>query len=341
LSLPQKGTQICKEIRVAKGRQQKLKLSAADRENLGRYENKLQFLRDTVTGVAKGYVSGAIVTGRGGISKSYTIIDQLEKLGVPKEVHNSRLTGRGLVEKLASNPDAVHLVEDCERALSDPDVNGVLRSATWGNTRNREGKTQRIVTWNVSKNPIEVEFTGGIIIASNRRLSESPVLTALASRLVQFDFHVSDGEIAALIRHVAMEGLERGIDRLTPNECLEVAECLIDQSTRAKQPLNMRYLETCFGFRLQCKAGDSGCSWRDRIASLLSQKPLLIDPIKPLKLSEQKRAQQLAVAEHIRHLPPKERLEKWKELTGSCAATMYRRLAEPESIDDGSCSTEN
>src|SRR4051812_30873638 len=54
---------------------------AEDQSHLEQYEGKLQLVRDYVRGVALGYSAGFYLHGAGGISKSFTVLGELERLG--------------------------------------------------------------------------------------------------------------------------------------------------------------------------------------------------------------------------------------------------------------------
>ncbi len=308
-------------------------MSRQDRELLGQLERKFQILRDRVTGVAKGYCAGCLITGRGGTGKSYVTVETLEKLGVPFVLHNSHLTPRGLFDELAMNPSAIHVIEDCEEALRNPIELGILRSATWGSRRNREGRLERLIDWQAHGASMEVIFDGGIIVISNRKISELPEAKALTTRIPCVDFPVTDQEIAALMRSVAMKGYRMGDSVLAPEECLDVAEFIISESTHLNRQLDMRVLINGFADRLQAEDHDAGCGWRDLIASTLRGRPSVVEDIESVGIRRQRKARELEIARQIVHLPRHERLQVWKEKAEASESTLYRRLAELGRID--------
>ena len=69
-------------------------LSAQDRHHLAELEKRYQLARDRVRGVVAGRHTGFFLGGRGGIGKSRTVADELDRLGVPYILTNSHLTGR-------------------------------------------------------------------------------------------------------------------------------------------------------------------------------------------------------------------------------------------------------
>ena len=85
------------------------------------------------------------------------------------------MSGRGLFEALGEFPNAVHLLEDMERVVTDRDAQGILRSACWGQ-RDGSGKQKRTVTWATARGVESIVFNGGIIMLSNRPLDDLPEL---------------------------------------------------------------------------------------------------------------------------------------------------------------------
>jgi hypothetical protein len=302
-------------------------LSDADLRHLQTLGKKEQLIRDRVGGIAKNHAS-LILTGRGGIGKSWTVIDELARLKVPYQLLNSHLTGRGLFDHLEQFPDDVHVMEDLEDVFRDKAAMGVLRSATWASGRDREGKPKRTVTWNARGARPPFVFHGGIIIISNRPLGSLPELDALATRVPLINLRVSDHEVAALMRQLAASGHSSGDQMLEPRECREVVEFVIAESIRCHRPLNMRLMSQGYEDRLLAEDHAAGLSWHDLLSSRIAQQPDIVGGIEPVGIRQQLKAQEMAVAREIVQLPPVERLHVWKERTQMSSATMYRRLAE-------------
>ena len=124
-----------------------------------------------------------------------------------------------------------------------------------------------------------------------------------------------------------------GDNFLTSEECLVVADYIIDESIRLNRQLDMRLLVNALADRLQVEDHDAGCSWRDLVASTLRGRPSVVDDVEPVGIRQQRKAHELEIARQIVHLPRQERLQEWAEKTGASQATLYRRLAELGRID--------
>lgn len=303
-------------------------LSTRDRAHLVTLHKKLQILRDRTTGVAMGYQSGCIVTGRGGTGKSYTIVEELERLGASYKLTNSHITPRGLFDLLATYPDAIHLIEDAEEISRNPTSLGVLRSALWGSRSNRASRTERLISWQTHTLSLEVVFGGGVILVSNRKLGALPEMEALATRVPCLEINLGDQEIAALMRKVASEGYQRGSLKLDAEECIEVAQFIITESAQLNRALDMRLLVNAFADRLQADDHDAGCDWQDLVYSTLCGRPVVMGDVETAGIRQRNRERELEVARELVGVEPVRRLRIWQERTGKSQATLYRRLSE-------------
>jgi hypothetical protein len=236
-------------------------LSTEDQCHLHRLDRKLMVVRDRVRSVVRGYTTGFFLYGEGGNCKSYTVVQELERLGGDYKLHNSRMTGRGLFDVLRKFPDSIHLLEDVEGLFRDPMAQGVLRSALWG--QRRGDQLERLVTWNAFKTNLHFYFTGGVIVTSNRPLDDLPELRALGTRFNPVHLACTNHEIAALMRKVALDGYRHRGECLGPQVCLEVAEFVIGHCLRDNRNLDMRLLVNGFADKLQHEAGETECDWRD------------------------------------------------------------------------------
>ena len=108
------------------------------------FDRKIQVMLDQVTGVALGYKPGLFLYGAGGIGKSYSVLNHLEKLEESVILYNSRITAKGLFLSLKDAPDAIHLLEDVERLTKDADAQGVLVEQTVHNVDLRPQRRERL-----------------------------------------------------------------------------------------------------------------------------------------------------------------------------------------------------
>jgi hypothetical protein len=306
-------------------------------------ERKLQVVRDFTVGVVLGHYTGLYVYGPGGTSKSYTIVEVLRQHDVHYIVHNSRLTGQTLFAALQQAPDAIHLIEDAEQVLRQPNALGVLRSALWGQrAAGDRGPMERWVTWGVTgRRPHEqrVLFTGGIIITANRPLGDHiPEWQAIMTRVKYVMLAPTDGEIRALMRCLARRGYAADGREMSPEECQEVVEYLISQTAQLQGRLDLRLLEIAYSDYLLYQDGHSGCHWHDLVATQLRQRPTYFRHEVAIGNAAIKQATACKrdLARRVRDATsdPRERERLWSEWSGMSRATLYRHLRALRQLDE-------
>lgn len=303
-------------------------LSAQDQEHLKAFEARLQVVRDRTRGVAEGWATGFYLWGEGGQGKSYTILEELDRLKVNYKLTNSRLTGRGLFDLLEEYPDMVHVLEDMERMCLDPNAAGVLRSACWSAKAQKDTQhPARVVTWRAFQTKLQIVFTGGIIFAQNCALDDLPELRALKTRIAHLHLQPTNEEIIAKMRAIAMQGYQHGRHRLTREDCLEVCEHVIAKCKENERNLDMRMLIHGFQDCLQYEAGHSETSWEDMVDSRLKEQVTMPEHAES---RGERLAREQAVAAEISRMKVSrhERERLWREKTGRSNRAYYRRMEE-------------
>jgi hypothetical protein len=310
----------------------KLRLSPEDRNHLKQFEMKLQVVRDRTVQVAKRYITGFFLHGPGGIGKSYTVEEELKRLKIPYVLSNSRMSGRGLYDTLKRSPGAIHVLEDMERLVRDPDALGVLRSATWGQRRHGgKGRRERKVTWTIHGRDDEIIFTGGIIANSNRPLLDVPELNAFRTRVPVMHLQASAAELIAMMKKLSLRGYRHEDKVLTPQECWEVCEFIIEESQSLHRPLDLRVMDNSFMDYLAWRDGVVGCDWRDLVASRLQERtPDFREPVAIRGRRAARKQTELDIAREILASTEdgQERLRLWKERAGKSQSAFYRRRDE-------------
>lgn len=162
---------------------------------------RFDFTSDLVTMVAKGQTASAVITGEGGLGKSYTVIQALKAAGLkdfsekePGEVAPPRSTYRvvkgfstakGLYRVLFENRNSIVVFDDCDSILKDADALNLLKGAL-------DSYDRRIISWNTSRIddlPRFFQFKGGVIFISN--MSQSKIDQAIRSRSMNVDLSMT------------------------------------------------------------------------------------------------------------------------------------------------------
>ncbi|MCZ7645670.1 MAG: hypothetical protein M5U26_10355 [Planctomycetota bacterium] len=241
-------------------------------------EGQFDAIRRAVREVVLGLLVGFWLHGRGGTGKSFTVKQELEKL-VPKfkPANITRLTARGLFELIQDGPNSVHLIEDCEQLFEDAQAMSLLRHALNVEPEDRTLFPDRVVTWKTAKGTETVRFTGGLILVSNEIPARfKPRCDALLSRLQVFEFNPTNEEVSHLMYRAAANGHARydveASFHLSPEECREVVDVLIETYDAVSQPLDMRMMEKSYNKALYLKNWEPNVDWREAVSSMVRRK---------------------------------------------------------------------
>jgi len=314
-------------------------LSEEDQAALADFRARQQVLRDLTLGCINKNHTGAYVFGPPGLGKTFTIHNTLRERKAYWK-HHQRITAKPLYLELEKDPGAVHNIDDCEQLFSEKSALTLLRSALGG--ERVRGRCERRVSYSIAGSRarvLEHYFFGAIIFTSNRALAdEKPEIRAVMSRIPCLAFAPPDREIRALMRHVARQGFVGETGRMTPHECVEVIEHVIDLAGELKGRLDLRWIDHGYGHYLTHVAGGGTVDWRDMVKfhimhalTYFDHTPLVMPG--QLKHGEGERREalelQVVVAKEIARMPglgQEERLRLWEERTRLSRATYYRRL---------------
>jgi len=134
-------------------------------------------------------IQSIVVSGPGGVGKTYEIFDEMEKRGVEYTLVKGYSSPRALFNTLRDHSEEVVIFDDCDSIWEDANALNILKSAL---ETNRKGK--RTVTWNLAEENEEFEFHGKIIFVSNKDFyasrSKMKHIIAVLTRVffIQFTF---------------------------------------------------------------------------------------------------------------------------------------------------------
>ena len=134
----------------------------------------------------------------------------------------------------------------------------------------------------------------------------------------------TDDEIAAYMRHLALNGY-KGLDA---DECLEVAEFVIEETRECDQRLDLRHLTKAWDDYRQYMDGRAETPWQELVRTSLHK--LLTEQTIPLSKQEEIGQQRDYARELMEQFPgdPKRQLAEWKRLTGMGKSLFYARCRE-------------
>lgn len=170
---------------------------------------RFDFLSQFVTMVAKRTAPSLLVTGEGGLGKTFTVRAALKAYGLEdasvaiglssdttlSEKESRKLftvvkgysTAKGLYRTLYENRNRIVVFDDCDSVLRDPVSLNLLKGAL-------DSYDQRIISWNAESFgdddlPRSFEFKGGVIFISN--MSQYKIDQAVKSRSMCVDLSMN------------------------------------------------------------------------------------------------------------------------------------------------------
>jgi hypothetical protein len=180
---------------------------AAAVEKSNRYDinTRFGFVAKLVNMVATGVQPSAVITGEGGLGKTYTVTKTLEANGYKDisdladfqvgSVINTRKcftmvkgysTAKGLYRTLFENNKSIIVFDDCDAILKDPIALNILKSAL-------DSYGKRIISWNADMRdddlPRSFNFEGRVIFISN--MDQEKIDQAIRSRSMMIDLSMN------------------------------------------------------------------------------------------------------------------------------------------------------
>ena len=243
--------------------------ASAPQESRFTINERFGFVTDMVTMLANGAQASVVVTGPGGLGKSYTVskaletngfkdISTLEALEVGARINTRRSfrvikgysTPKGLYRLLYENKDGVLVFDDCDSVLKDPVSLNLLKGAL-------DSYSRRIISWRADIRdedlPTSFEFKGRVVFISN--LGSSQIDQAIITRSMAVDLSMTTQQKIERMRHI----MESGEFMPEANKQHKVdAITLVDELQDRVKELSLRTLIQVTKIR-----ANAGSNWRN------------------------------------------------------------------------------
>ena len=167
--------------------------------------DRFSFVEKLVKMVASGTQASAVITGQGGLGKTYTVMKTLDQTGYKDisdlasfeagtvlnmakcyTVVKGYSTAKGMYRTLFENNNGVIVFDDCDAVLKDPVALNILKGAL-------DSYGRRIISWNADMRdedlPRSFTFTGKVIFISN--MNADNIDQAIRSRSMMIDLSMS------------------------------------------------------------------------------------------------------------------------------------------------------
>ena len=179
---------------------------------------RFEFLEQMVTMIADGTMPSCVITGEGGLGKSYTVLKSLEtaglsnitdlsNFGIGAKVNKSKSykiikgfsTAKGLYRTLFENNGMTIVFDDCDSVLKDDVARNLLKGAL-------DSFSKRYISWNADMRdddlPRSFEFTGRIIFVSNMPLDK--IDQAIRTRSMVVDLAMTESQKVQRMEVIAL-----------------------------------------------------------------------------------------------------------------------------------------
>ena len=193
-------------------------VSSEPKEEKYDINTRFGFVEKLVSMVASGVQPSAVITGSGGLGKTYTVTKTLQSAGYKDisdlaefqvgSVINTRKcftfvkgysTPKGLYRTLFENNKSIIVFDDCDAVLKDPVALNLLKGAL-------DSYGKRIISWNADMRdddlPRSFNFEGRVIFISN--MSQDKIDQAIRSRSMMIDLSMTLDQKIDRMEHIAL-----------------------------------------------------------------------------------------------------------------------------------------
>jgi hypothetical protein len=203
--------------------------AATEKQNRYGINERFSFVEKLVTMVASSIQPSAVITGEGGLGKTYTVTKTLEAHGYKDisdladfqvgTIINTRKcftmvkgfsTAKGLYRTLFENNKSIIVFDDCDAVLKDPVALNLLKGAL-------DSYGKRVISWNADMRdddlPRSFNFEGRVIFISN--MDQDRIDQAIRSRSMMIDLSMSLDQKIDRMEYIAKS------DEFMPESSLE------------------------------------------------------------------------------------------------------------------------
>ena len=215
--------------------------------------DRFAFVEKLVKMVASGTQASAVITGQGGLGKSYTVMKTLADAGYKDisdvgefevgttlnaskcfKVVKGYSTAKGMYRTLYENNDGIIVFDDCDAVLKDPVALNILKGAL-------DSYGKRIISWNADMRdedlPRTFVFTGKVIFISN--MNADNIDQAIRSRSMMIDLSMTADQKIERMQTIA--GMEEFMPEFEMAHKLDAIE-LIKQLKNTAKDISLRTL---------------------------------------------------------------------------------------------------
>jgi len=196
---------------------------------------RFDFVTKLTQMVCKDFAKSLIITGEGGLGKSYTTLKAMESVNAVYKKVSGHSTARGLYNLLYDFNGSIFLFDDCDSILEEKVSQNILKIAL-------DTNDQRIISWAAkmpknSEYPQEFEFTGRIIFITNK--PRNKIFQPLLTRGFKVDLSMTTQEKIERMSHIVPAVCQK--NEISPNVGYQALDFLNRYQNSVKE-LSLRSL---------------------------------------------------------------------------------------------------
>lgn len=192
-----------------------MKTEVSDETLLSNIERKFSMLRTMTLGVANHKINGMVVSGDGGVGKTYTVEETLHDFHGTRKIKS--ISGKISPVEMFNNlynfsgEDDILIFDDADAAFKNDECLNILKAAL-------DTKPRRMVSWLTSSKLVETdtfEMKGRVIVLTNQSLGNDHY-KAFLTRVHTFPMNLTPREKVLRIKQIASANHE--LPQETANE---------------------------------------------------------------------------------------------------------------------------
>ena len=222
---------------------------------------RFEFLSELTKMVIRNISPALIVTGEGGLGKSYSVMSELRQANLKEDedyiIIKGFSTAKMLFRTLFENNGKLIIFDDCDSILTDKIALNILKAAV-------DSYDLRTVSWNAEFSlnesmPNSFDFVGRVVFISN--ISYDNFNQAIKSRCLNVDLQMDEND-----KIERMESILENILPEVPFNFKREALDFIAENKSLAQDLNMRTLEKVVKIRMSVSR-----DWKDLALYMLAR----------------------------------------------------------------------
>jgi hypothetical protein len=292
-------------------------------------EHQYRLIRDQLRIVCSGDGGGMYLYGGPGIGKTHQVVSFLKDNAIPFQHKLGHITGPRLFKLLATHPDGVLVLDDVSGIFGDTKAVQLLLAALGSPP---DGSHVRPITYGTDREERVVEFTGTVVAISNLGLDEhrNEVFRALNDRVHVRKFDPTPEQVEALVLKIA----EKGPAGVAAGDAAKVAGFLAAECRERGVRLTIRtFVKKALPAFSLWKDRGTECHWEDLVRAIVAEELVpQRHAVRDISRRDRMDADRRVVLEICREFAePVQRLQAWKERTGSSKTTFYnhqKKLAD-------------